>query len=145
MITQEQLEYLLNHGLTTEMIEKITADLAQLDKQAIGREYKQMKRNNMSTHSILPIFWTDEQRQAEKSARSNRQSVDVGWQLPFIESQSQPAPVSAERYTQGQDESSPAPARRRIRVTSWVDISDISLSTMESQSYQRGMQRGTAS
>ena len=94
MITQEQLEYLLNHGLTTEMIEKITADLAQLDKQAIGREYKQMKRNNMSTHSILPIFWTDEQRQAEKSARSNRQSVDVGWRLPVFEAEAQPAPVS---------------------------------------------------
>ena len=93
MITQEQLEYLLNHGLTTEMIEKITADLAQLDKQAIGREYKQMKRNNMSTHSILPIFWTDEQRKDEKAARSKRKQ-DVGWRLPVFEAEAQPAPVS---------------------------------------------------
>ena len=85
-MTDEQREYLLQHGWTEEAIKQLEADYASM----AGHK---MKGNFDMNDYILPIFQTEAQRQAEKVARSKRKQ-DVGWRLPVFEAEAQPAPVS---------------------------------------------------
>ena len=86
-MTDEQREYLLQHGWTEEAIKQLEADYASM----AGHK---MKGNFDMNDYILPIFQTEAQRKAEKAALKNRKQLDIGWRLPIFETESQPAPVS---------------------------------------------------
>ena len=84
-MTDEQREYLLQHGWTEEAIKQLEADYASM----AGHK---MKGNFDMNDYILPIFQSEAQRKAEAAKRKNRKSADLGWRLPIFEEQ--PAPVS---------------------------------------------------